>query len=409
MANHRLSRMSGRDLHESHRVSTPLELLFDLTFALAFGLAGTQVAHVLAEGHFLTALAGYAFAAFAICWAWVNFSWFASAYDTDDWIYRILTMIQMVGVLVLAMGLKPVFDSIDHGTVLDNRILVMGYVIMRLALVAQWLRAAKQDPKRRRVAMTYVVTLLIAQVLWVVIALIDLPIIPTFLLMLVPYVIELSGPFLAEQKDGGTPWHPHHIAERYGLLTIIALGECVIGTLASVSAFVDSEGWNADAILLCVAGLGLTFGMWWIYFVVPAGELLHRHRERSFFWGYFHMVIFAAIAATGAGLHVAGLYIEHEAHITAVETVLTVAVPVALYVVSLFILYMRLTASNDLFHFYLSLGTITVLALSVLLAYLGVPMTYCLIALMCAPAVTVLGYELRGYRDVARVTGESVH
>jgi low temperature requirement protein LtrA len=36
----------------------------------------------------------------AISWAWINFSWFASAYDTDDWIYRLTTMLQMVGVIV---------------------------------------------------------------------------------------------------------------------------------------------------------------------------------------------------------------------------------------------------------------------------------------------------------------------
>jgi low temperature requirement protein LtrA len=74
--------MGGRDPHEAHRAATPLELLFDLTFATSFGLAASEVASVLAQGHFLAGLVGFGFASFAICWAWINFSWFSSAYDT---------------------------------------------------------------------------------------------------------------------------------------------------------------------------------------------------------------------------------------------------------------------------------------------------------------------------------------
>ena len=96
---HRIRRMAGRDPHEEHRVTTPLELLFDLTFVVAFGIAANEFAHMLAENHVGAGLLGFSFATFAICWAWINFAWFASAYDTDDWIYRLMTMLQMVGVL----------------------------------------------------------------------------------------------------------------------------------------------------------------------------------------------------------------------------------------------------------------------------------------------------------------------
>ena len=101
---HRLRRMSGRDPHEPHRVSSPLELLFDLTFVVAFGVAASEFAHAMAAGHVGAGLAGFGFAMFAVCWAWINFTWFASAYDTDDWVYRLMTMLQMVGVLILALG-----------------------------------------------------------------------------------------------------------------------------------------------------------------------------------------------------------------------------------------------------------------------------------------------------------------
>ena len=127
---------------------------------------------------------------------------------------------------------------------------------------------------------------------------------------------------------GGTPWHAHHIAERYSLLTIIALGEGVVGTVASLSAVVSAQGWSFDAVFVAVAGIGLTFGMWWTYFVVPQADLLHAHRERSFFFGYFHIVTFGAIVATGAGLHAAAYYIEHHSKLGSVDTVLAVALPV---------------------------------------------------------------------------------
>src|SRR5437899_1807095 len=76
---HGSRRMTGRDPHEAHRAATPLELLFDLTFATSFGLAASEAASVLADGHVIAGLVGFGFASFAICWAWINFSWFSSA------------------------------------------------------------------------------------------------------------------------------------------------------------------------------------------------------------------------------------------------------------------------------------------------------------------------------------------
>lgn len=124
--------MRGRDPHEQGRASTPLELLFDLTFAIAFARAAEHLAEMVAAGHVAAGLAGFSFAMFATCWAWINFSWFASAYDTDDWAFRLTTMLQMVGVMILALGLPRMFASIDAGTRLDNGIMVAGYVVMRV-------------------------------------------------------------------------------------------------------------------------------------------------------------------------------------------------------------------------------------------------------------------------------------
>jgi low temperature requirement protein LtrA len=394
---HGLRIMSGRDPDEQHRVATPLELLYDLTFAVAFGVAGEQLAHLLEEGHFAAGLIGFVVAVFAVCWCWINYSWFASAYDTDDWAFRVATMVQMVGVIILALGRPPVFHSIDAGHTINNSVTVAGYVVMRVSMIFLWLRAARQDPPRRRTCQTYVVTIGVAQLGWITLLLAHTTVGVFVVWAVILILIEMAGPVIAERGKGGTPWHAHHIAERYGLLTIITLGEAVIGTVASLGAVVEAQGWSLDAALIAVAGTGLTFGLWWMYFTVPAGEVLQVHRERAFPWGYGHMLIFGSIAATGAGLHVAASYISHAAHIGATATVITVAAPVGVFALALFALYAYLVHSGDPFHIALLAGTAAVLALAVLLASVGLPMAVCLVVVMLAPLVTVVGYETVGH------------
>ena len=398
---HHSRRMGGRDRHEVHRVATPLELLFDLTFVVSFGLAASQLAHALAEGHYGTALIGFGFASFGICWAWINFSWFASAYDTDDWIFRIVTMGQMIGVLVFAIGLPRMFASIEKGEHFDIGVMVFGYVIMRVALVFQWLRAARQDAARRRACLTYAIAVSAAQLGWVALIFVDLSIGLALSLSVLLVVIELAGPIIAERRDGGTPWHAHHIVERNSLFAIIALGEGVVGTVAALSAIVEQQGWTMDTALVGIAGIGLTFGLWWVYYMLPSAPVLHAHRDRSFVWGYAQMLIVTAIVATGAGLHVAAYFIEHTAHISPLAAVLTVAVPVGIFLALIYALYYYLVRRFDPFHIWLLMATAAVAAAAVAAAMSGISMAVCLVILMLAPAVTVVGYEARGYRHQA--------
>jgi low temperature requirement protein LtrA len=395
---HRIRKMTGRDPDESHRVATPLELLFDLTFVIGFGIAASEFAHQLAEDHVSAGLASFVFATFSICWAWINFSWFASAYDTDDWVYRLLTMLQMVGVIILALGLPEMYASMAKGGHVENRVMVAGYVVMRIALVAQWLRAAKQDPQRRSACLTYATVVTVAQIGWIAMIPVSTSIVATFVWASLLVALEMTGPLLAERRMGGTPWHPHHIAERYSLLTIIALGEGVVGTVASLSAVVSLQGWTVAAVLVTVAGTGLTFGMWWIYFSLPQSRLLEARRELSFRFGYVHLVVFGAIVATGAGLHAAAYYVEHHSELDAVATVLSVAIPVAVYIAAVYVLYSWLVGTLDAFHLLLIVLTAAVLIAAVVLAGRGMSMANALLIVMLAPAVSVVGYELLGYR-----------
>jgi low temperature requirement protein LtrA len=400
---HRLRRMMGRDPHQQHRVATPLELLFDLTFVVAFSIAATEFTHLLIEDHVRAGLEGFAFATFAICWAWINFSWFASAYDTDDWLYRLLTMLQMVGVIILALGLPQMFASIEHRGHVDNTVLVAGYVVMRIALVGQWLRAARQDPEHRSACLTYAAFVVVAQIGWVgqIFAHTSLEVFAVTAALLI--LLEMSGPFVAESRRGGTPWHAHHIAERYGLLVIIALGEGVVGTVASISAVVGVSGWSLDAVLVAVAGTGLTFGLWWLYFLIPAGELLHAHRQTSFRFGYLHIAVYGSIVATGAGLHAAAYYIEHHSELGSVATVATVAIPVGVFIAAVFLIYALLVGAWDILHVLLLALSWAVLVAAVLLADEGLSMAMSLLLVMLAPVVTVVGYETVGHRRVAAI------
>jgi low temperature requirement protein LtrA len=395
---HNVVRMTGRDPHETGRAATPLELLFDLTFVIAFGTAAGELAHFLADGYVWEGVLGFAFAIFAVSWAWINFAWFASAYDTDDWIYRLTTMVQMVGVLILALGLPQMFESLHEGDHVDNGVMVLGYVVMRVPMILQWWRASRQDPERTTVCRTFIVTLVISQAGWIVLALAPTSIPVTFVLIVLLILVEATGPLVAERMLVGTPWHPHHIAERYGLLVIIALGEGLIGTVATLSAIIGEEGWTVDVAALGIAGVGVTFGMWWSYFTLPGGDLLHAHRERSFAWGYGHIPVFGALVAVGAGLHAAAYRLEEQSVLSDTETVLTVVVPLAAYVGLLYALYAVLTRTYDPFHLLLVLGSAAVLAAGVAMVAAGASLTWSLLVVALTPWVTVVGYEAVGYR-----------
>jgi low temperature requirement protein LtrA len=310
-------------------------------------------------------------------------------------------MVQMVGVIVLALGLEQAFASIVRGDTLDNDVMVAGYVVMRVPMVFLWAQVARDDPERRGAAAAYMWTISVAQVFWVVLAILDLPIEATFAIALVLIAVEMSGPLIAERRRGGTPWHARHIAERYGLLVIITLGEGILGTVASINAVVHgSSGWTVTAAVVATAGIGLIFATWWTYFAIPWADVLELHRERSFIWGYGHIVIFGSLAAIGGGLHVAAYHLEHKTVLTESGTVLSTVIPVSIYVLGLYALYVSFTRHLDPFHLSLLAGSAAVLLLAVGLAALGASVAICLGVVMFTPIVTVLGYETLGHRHV---------
>jgi Bacterial low temperature requirement A protein (LtrA) len=145
-----------------------------------------------------------------------------------------------------------------------------------------------------------------------------------------------------------------------------------------------------------------------MYFMIPAADLLHAHRERSFRYGYLHLIVFGSIVATGGGLHVAAYYIEHHSKLGSVGTVLSVAVPVAVYILGVYLIYTLLVGTWDAFHGLLVALTAVVLVAAVLLALGGVSMAVCLLVVTLAPMVSVVGYELLWHRHAAEAIARSL-
>ncbi|MDT7580616.1 MAG: hypothetical protein QOK35_1880 [Pseudonocardiales bacterium] len=321
--------MRARRADEAHRASTPLELLFDLCFVVAVAQAAGELHHAVTEDHVGAGLWGFLTVFFAIWWAWMNFSWFATAFDVDDVPYRLTTLVQIAGGLVVAAGVPEAFTG-------NFSIITFGYVIMRLAMVAQWLRAAGGDAEHRGTALAYAAGITVVQVGWLLRLLLpDGLLVPAFIALV---VAELAVPALAERR-GEPVWHAEHIAERYGLFTLIVLGESVLSaTLALEAAFTETEN-PVALITLGAAGLLILFAMWWIYFEQPVHERL-TSLKASLRWGYGHYLVFSSAAATGAGLAVAVDHDLHVGHAGDLVAALATTVPVAVFVLVLWLLHL---------------------------------------------------------------------
>lgn len=305
-------RMTGRDPHEKHRAATTLELFFDLIFVVAIAAAASGLHHAISEHHITMGILNYLFAFFCIWWAWMNFTWFASAFDTDDVSFRLMAFVQMFGSLVIAAGISGIFQE-------EPQIfgVVFGFCIMRVALAGQWLRAAVQAPKYRKTALRYAFGVIFMQCWWIVFAVMTPNTAAAYIMAALCMAGELAVPIWAE-KAGRTPWHSHHMAERYGLLVIIVLGEGILGTVNTVNnAFRDYGFGLSGMISLGLGSLGLTFALWWAYFNLPEEKVhsVDASIKKVFPTAYGHFFLFASLAAVGTGLELlADVLVSQKSH-----------------------------------------------------------------------------------------------
>lgn len=318
--------LSPRDPREGHRVATPLELLFDLVSVIAIAAAAAGLHHAVSGDHILEGVIRFSMAFFAIWWAWMNYTWFASAYDNGDALYRFLTMVIMAGALSMAAGISSLFGSTDL------KLLVLGYVVMRIGMVALWLRAYFHDEEHKGACLRYASGIALVQFYWIAVLFIQPTGIAFYVVFLIGMVAELLVPVWAE-TSGETPWHRHHIVERYGLLNIIVLGETL---LAASNALRTAAGDHFQIALvhIAISALVVTFSMWWLYFSEEE-HLETSELSRALTWGYGHIIIFAAGAAVGAGFAVLVDIVTNHAKVPLIVGDYAVAIPVATYLFGL--------------------------------------------------------------------------
>ncbi len=335
-ARSRLFPMRPRDPNEPGRTASSLELFFDLVFVVAVSIAAAELHHAFTEAHIIDGLIAYSVVFFGIWWAWMNFTWFATSFATDDWLYRILTIVQMGGVLVLAAGIEPVFADYDF------TVLVLSYVVMRVAMVAQWLRASRSAGQSRRATQIYAGGIATVQVLWLLQLLLIGPMSSVALLILI--AAEIAIPVVAE-RQGTTPWHPHHITERYGLFTLILLGESLLASANAIIEALHDDQALGPLISIAVLTLVVTAALWWLYFWPP------HHRAISAFgsslrYGYVHYFVFAAAGALSAGIEVEIDVLTHDSKLGEVTASFTVTVPIAIFVLGIWWIALRGTADR---------------------------------------------------------------
>jgi low temperature requirement protein LtrA len=323
--------MVARSTDEEHRSATVLELFFDLCFVVAVAQAASALHHEVAADHVGEGVVGYASLFFAIWWAWMNFTWFASAYDTDDVPYRLTTLVQIAGALILAAGVPAAMDGDNFAAI------TVGYVVMRLAMVTQWLRAARADPPHRRSALRFAAGIAAVQVGWVLRLLLPVGLGQAGFLVLA--AAELAVPIWAE-RAAPTTWHPRHIAERYGLFTLIVLGECVLASTLAIQSALQEDAALTDLATTAAGGLLTVFGMWWLYFAKESAQFLTSLRA-GIVWGYGHYLVFGSAAAVGAGLAVNVDSLTHHAAIGPRAAAAAFTIPVALFLVAVWALQLR--------------------------------------------------------------------
>jgi low temperature requirement protein LtrA len=388
--------MYARSIDDPHRTSSELELLFDLTFVVAVSAVTERLTHDVATGHGLTVALPFLQVFFAIWWAWMNFTWFASSYDTDDVAYRLLTMLQMAGVLVLAAGAPAAISSSDYLGV------TVGYVIMRTGLVALWLRAGIEYRAGRQTALRYACGVGVLQLLWIVrLVLVEANVLPSaagFPVFACLVALELSVPLWAE-RAGATTWHPHHIAERYSLFTIILFGEGILAASVGVRNALGRSHVSVGLIGVGAAGFVLICALWWLYYLEPTGDGLVERRDRSYRWGYGHFGVFAALAALGSGLQLAVEQTAHHVNVSPLTTGYAVATPASAFVLLLWLVHRPIVAQAVVRPGTTLSGAATILVLPLGAGELGVPNV---VALIAAVSSVLVADTLMQQREAAR-------
>jgi len=264
-----------------------LELFFDLVLVVAIA----QLAHLFAhhpDWHGAL-LAGGLFV--AVFLAWQGFTAYADRFDTDDFPFRIATFAQMLALLALAVQVGDVAKGAHAGFAIT-------FAVLRAILVALYVRAYRDVPLARPLIRRYASAYAISVVLWLASA--ALPAWWSLVLWPIAILLDLSMPPLSTRLHRAIPTDPAHLPERFGLFTIIVLGELVV----AVGIGTMEATWSPGVVTVGVAGFCIAACLWWVYFERLLGQELPHAAVPIVTYAYAHLPLLAALMFVAGGVSV---------------------------------------------------------------------------------------------------------
>jgi low temperature requirement protein LtrA len=270
---------------------TWVELFFDLIFVAAV----SQVAAPLHEHYSLAEITRFTPLFVLIWWAWTGHTLFSSRFNSDDVIQRVLTLVQIFAVAVMAANAKDALDSRSSAG------FAAAYAGVRLVLVAQYVRA-RHVVEARPLTIRYLLGHGVAALLWLSSGLVPAP--ERFWFWGVAFLIDFGTPWLAVRHSARIPHDAAHLPERFGLFTLILLGEAVVAVMRGMES---QENWPAQAAISAIGGMAVLFGVCWWYFdgaTVRAVQPIRSRRDAIVFqvWSYAHLPLYLGVAVAGVGI-----------------------------------------------------------------------------------------------------------
>lgn len=276
--------------HEQRRV-TWAELFYDLVFVAAVA----QVGAVLAHDYSLPGLGRYALMLAVIWWAWNGYAMYATRFVAGDRVDQSLTGLQMVAVIFLAANADGTLASLSTAG------FFAAYAVMRLGLVLQYLRAVA-IPAARPLAIESAAGIGAAAVVWLVSAATPAP--WRYAVWFIAAAVEIIAAVRASRFVTALPPNAHHLPERFGLFTLILIGESIIAIMKGIQS---QPEWSLAAASAAFLGIGLIFSLWWWYFDGAAAAAHRPVRDsadvrRFMVWNYVHLPAYLGLAATSVGI-----------------------------------------------------------------------------------------------------------
>ena len=273
---------SGRERHASW-----LELFFDLVFVLAVAQVAYSFSHDLTVAGALRYFAVFAL----VWWAWVGYAFYANRFESEEAIYRLLMFAGMLGVAALAMSVRGAFTPVGAAA------FTLSYVAVRAVLIILYARVAYYVPLAREFCVRYIIGFSLGAGLWLSSLLFPTPV--RYWLWAAGFAVELFTPYLNNRIVNRTPFDTTHIPERFGLFTIIVLGEAVIAAAMGAS----QAGWGMSTVMTAASGFGIAAALWWINFEFVEDYALRRGGVWArYVYMYGHYVMVAGLVATGIGV-----------------------------------------------------------------------------------------------------------